>query len=130
LDQVERFAAPNKQTLRSEGIAGRAWNRRRPVDVHDLPEIRRENLSNGDPSADIQEYARKTNIDYHSVVERVEAGKNCPRSMHAMRIEVANRRWGVLVLDSPHPDGVKHGREWEVYQLVAGILSQVLEEDH
>lgn len=97
-----------------EGIAGEAWSRNEVVLAVDLPA-----LSARANKAEIAEYAKKTFVSEAWVRHRIKSGKPCPRSLCGIPVEVdtiwGTKTWGTIVLDSCHPQGIKHESEnWEV----------------
>ena len=106
---------------RAEGVAGQAWVSNYTTIVQDLPQI------TSDSSAeDVEEYAKKTFCPTNYVDGCRAAGKILPRSLAAIPIWVRGKPWGVLVLDSRHPEGVKEETVMN-FSVTVEIISQLLE---
>jgi hypothetical protein len=87
------FRAPDDGE-ESEGVAGRAWSKRANVYVGALPNLRRS------PTEDqFNEYAEKSFVS----VERLRKKPPQACSLFGIPIEVDQKRWGVIVIDSTHP---------------------------
>lgn len=84
------FKAPDDPSL-LEGVAGAAWNRRKPLDVQELPDI-----SGACTDAERDEYLKRTRTPPWMAKKRNLAA----RSYYAMHLEVAGKPWGVIVIDS------------------------------
>lgn len=84
------FRAPD-DGKNCEGIAGRAWSKRANVYVQDLP-----NLRKNPTDEQMSEYAAKTFVKVESL--RKKPPQAC--SLFGVPIEVGQKRWGVIVIDS------------------------------
>ena len=111
-----RFLAPD-DTDRAQGIAGRAWAAMSgTADVNELPSVSDEHGAIGD-------YAERSNVTTKWVERRM------PHSRALMGFRIENRTgepWGVLVVDSRHPniEGNRAGRE---YRNHGKVLSHLVE---
>jgi len=85
----------------AEGLAGRAFRGCQTYIVKQLPEITATSVD-----TDIAEYAKKTYVTVAWVKKRLEEKKTLARSLAAIPIEVDNKPWGVIVIDSTEPTGV------------------------
>lgn len=117
------FLAPDDADS-AEGLAGLAWSCNEIVYKMDLP-----NIENNPTAESVKTYSRETGLSPGLTQTRVEAGLPAARSYLAMGIEVGNKKWGVLVLDSRHPDGIKKptGRDYVMYSVMAKFLGRLLE---
>ena len=92
------FLAPQGDPDLAEGVAGMAWSRNSTVVLENLPEL---------PSSKKKakpEYATKTSTPPDLVERYLARGVPMARSFGATPIEVNNKIWGVLVLDSRNSD--------------------------
>jgi len=115
-DHISSFRAPDDAD-QAEGIAGKAWTTRGVIRISNLPDLQ------ADPTrAAAKAYALATHIS------EVAAHRRRPRSrsLCGIPIEVKNKRWGVLVLDSRSPEGIKSDSEL-LYRPVAKFLGKLLE---
>jgi hypothetical protein len=95
---------------RSEGIVGEVWltNEVRHVVLPDLGVKPSE--------AKIAQYASLAGMPTEWIRDRVAKKKPCPRSLCGVPIEVGNRFWGVLVLESAGPDTIDYqGHGWKAF---------------
>lgn len=85
----------------NEGIAGKAFRDNKPVDFkfeHDI--------NAPSPSQEhIEEYAKKANVSTKWVANRFEKNKQVSLMMYGVPIEVNNKPWGVIVIDSRNANG-------------------------
>lgn len=116
LSGVSIFKAPDSAD-NAEGIAGQAWARAKTVRVTDLPD-----LANSPSLEDISRYAGKTWIATEN------AGRRLPksRSLMGLPVEVKGRLWGVIVLDSRNPQGIKSDVVSQ-FQSASRLLAKLLE---
>ncbi len=119
------YLASDRDVESSEGIVGLAWQTNQ-VQIMELPEI--TGLSTLDQIAD---YARRAMVSPSFVGYRVKAGKACPRTLCAIPVEVNNRIWGVIVLDSRRTGTINYqAPEWAAHlrfapQTLADMLKGV-----
>jgi len=105
-----------------EGVVGQVWARDRVIVVEDLPD-----LCGNATDQDIAAYALKTWVPDAWVRWRLRSGKQCPRSICGIPVEVNGSRWGVIVLDSYSPDGLKHkSHAWTPYRKMLPMLLREL----
>lgn len=112
--------APDNGNL-AEGVAGKAWVANQIMVVPDLP-----NLSSSSADRQIARYAKRTSCPIPIVKDYVTRGRDLPRSIGAIPIEVDNAPWGVLVLDSREEQGVTP-ELLNSYTLIVSSISQLLE---
>lgn len=105
----------------SEGVAGLAWVSNTVVVAEALPALTSES---GDQA--ISRYARRTHCPEKIVRDYIRRGRTLPRSIAAIPIEVNNKSWGVLVLDSCDENGVTDGLV-KNFTLIVHSISQLLE---
>ncbi len=97
-----------------QGVAGMAWNREKVYMVANLPAVANEP---GDP--DLAEYAERTGVS----IDWLRRTKPLARSYCGIPIEVGGRRWGVVVLDSHNPEGIREtGQMQRKYELLGRIV--------
>lgn len=89
----------------SEGIAGLAFVQKGTLVVDNLPD-----LSDNSTDEDIKKYSSETNIDPDFLIKRIADHKPNARSFYAFVIERKDEPWGVVVLDSRDPKGIKSPR--------------------
>ncbi|MBW3539000.1 MAG: hypothetical protein KY476_01905 [Planctomycetes bacterium] len=79
-----------------EGVAGAAFfSQRGVVELKDLPDV------HGNVAPDVRaDYARTTFVPVQWLQSRLERRRPCAKSFLAIRIEVNNRPWGVIMIDS------------------------------
>lgn len=117
------FLAPDDADA-AEGIAGQAWNRSVMIPVSGLPDLNAERTE-----ANISDYASRTWLSRELVKQRIHMGLPTARSYLGIPIEVKGRKWGVLVLDSRDPNGIKlpKGLTYDTYKVMAKFLERLLE---
>lgn len=113
---VSVFRAPD-QADQCEGIAGRAWANNQLVTVSGLPA-----LSNAAPQEDFEIYSRNTGVSIEWLRQRLPQA----RSLCGVPIDVKGRPWGVLVLDSRSPTGLKPEGA-VMYEPTSRLLAKILE---
>lgn len=118
-----RFLAPDK-AAKCEGIAGITWRQRATQTVTGLPA-----LSNTSPPSDLEAYCRKTNTLMYWLQARLKAGEVPPCALRGIPIEVDNKLWGVIVLDSkePFPFGVDRTGQGHLTRMFSFTISKLLE---
>jgi GAF domain-containing protein len=114
------FLAPDDADF-AEGVAGQTWASNSRVEVRDLP-----CLDVTSPAHDITEYAKQAWVS-EDWVRRSLVEKTLPQSLFGIPIEVRGRLWGVLVLDSRLPQGVKLNRAGKLISTLAVVLGRLLE---
>jgi hypothetical protein len=121
------FRAPDNPSM-LEGVAGLAWARKAIVVVRDLPDLSSANgVVENLQVPDIETYARHTLVHEEWVRERVRDRKMLGRSYCGIPVEVSGTLWGVIVVDSQHPEP-KAGQHHDfTYRLIAGVLGKLLE---
>lgn len=105
----------------TEGIGGRAWVTNQIVFEQSLPDVH-ENSS----EKTIKNYAKRTSVSSDLVRKRIQDKRVMPRSMLAIPVSRFGTLWGVVVLDSRYPEGVKQSAA-ESYQLTIALIERLLE---
>lgn len=108
---------------KSEGVAGKAWSANEAIIISDLPDVNRPRPG----VRDRRKYAESTNSTVEMVDSYIGKGRQLPRSIAAIPIEVDGKPWGVVVLDSRSPNGVQQQSVLD-YTLTVALLGQLLEE--
>jgi hypothetical protein len=107
---------------KSEGIVGEVWLSN-SVTVRMLPELGEK------PSEQkIAAYAKAAKVSKEWIRSRVNAGKACPLALCGIPIEVGNKFWGVLVLDSSRQNTIDYqGHGWKAFtDMVQSSLEELL----
>lgn len=109
------FRAPDDGE-KCEGVAGRAWSKQAKVYVPNLPDLRRS------PS-EVQfiDYAAKSFVD----AARLKSKPPQARSLLGIPVEVGQKRWGVIVIDSVR-ETIPHKGVNNCFKLIAPTLSGYL----
>jgi hypothetical protein len=110
------FRAPS-DPAKAEGIAGLCWAENKPIFVEQLPQ-----LGASSTEIEIRRYAE----DSACPVEYIAKTRPLSRSLFGVPIMVKGKIWGVLVIDSRHPQLPRPAIESN-YGLVAKLLGRVLE---
>jgi len=107
---------------RSEGIVGWVWQTNE-VRVIELPEVGQ----NPTPEQ-LQAYADASMMPLGWVQDRAKKGAQFPRVLCGIPVEVDNKLWGVIVLDSRRSNTINYkSRAWEAYTTFAQwSLSELL----
>lgn len=112
------FRAPDDGE-KCEGVAGRAWSRRAKVYVDTLPKLRKKNPPPSD--AEFDTYAQKSFCS----VKKLRRKPPQARSLCGIPIEVGNKRWGVLVVDSVN-ETLSHKNAQNTFNQLAQTMSSYL----
>lgn len=116
-EQIVAFRPYKRDPDRAEGIAGRAYARRRTLLVTGLPDLET------DPSPQAyEEYAKSGGV----TVEWLRKNQPKARSLCGIPVEAGGQPWGVIVLDSRSERGISR-RYNRVFDLFAATLSKPLE---
>lgn len=110
------FRAPDDPD-KAEGMAGSAWVANQLLFVENLPD-----LSTNDWERKVERYAADTKCPVNEIRKR----RPRSRSMCGIPVEVKNKIWGVLVIDSRHSNLPRAEIEAH-YQMAAKYLSRILE---
>lgn len=117
-NNIAYFRAPDHAD-NAEGVAGITWARNRPVHISGLPD-----LTDAPTEADFMLYAQKTGVD----VARLKAKPPRSRSFYGIPLEVKGKLWGVLLLDSRNPTGIKQGDHMTLmFNPTCKLLQKLLE---
>lgn len=95
------FFAPDDGKL-AEGVVGQTWARNAILEIKDLPAI---NTSSTD--ADVESYASRTWVPADFIRQRLKAGQQCASSFLATPVERKKKIWGVVIMDSSAPKGIR-----------------------
>lgn len=114
------FLVPNS-SRHTEGIAGRAYSTNRQVSIDNLA-----NINSSTSDRNLKKYAENTFMDESMARRYANENKTLPRSITAIPIEVNNKRWGVLVLDSVHPAGISSDAISN-YTVTLALIGRLLE---
>lgn len=96
------FLAPD-DAEHSEGIAGKAWSQSGPIYKNDLIE-----LHSNSNDTNVGRYSKACFIDPQWTRRRLNNRKPRARSYLGFKINLNDQAWGVIVVDSTRPDGVKN----------------------
>lgn len=110
------FRAPDDGE-QCEGVAGRAWSSNRTVYVPGLPQLKGIKPSD----SDFTTYASKSFCSS----KRLRSKPPQARSLYGIPVEVGNKRWGVLVVDSVR-EGFQTRRFDQIFSYLAPTLSNNL----
>lgn len=111
------FLAPD-DAASATGIAGLAWSCRGGIAKSDLPK-----LHSGSSDEEVKRYADETKDSPESVRERLRNGKPCARAYMGVPVEAGRGNvWGVVVLDSTDPKGVKLAKDDPVIRFMVEAI--------
>lgn len=95
---IPRFRAPKGRPENAEGVAGVAFVNNSVIPVSDLPDL---SVNKSDPQK--VQYARDGFVSTRWIDKR----ESCQsRSLLGIPIEVKGTPWGVIVIDSVHPEPI------------------------
>lgn len=117
-----RFLAPKNEPESAEGFAGQVWARNRTLVINGLPD-----LHDSPSEKDIERYALASFASEEWVRRRLSASKPCARSFCGMPVEVDNKPWGVIVIDSQSEELPDSSELQEVYGLLGRLLGNMLQ---
>ena len=109
------FRAPDDAD-NAEGVAGLTWASNRVRVIENLPD-----LSVG-RDEDFEAYARATGV----TVSWLKSNMPKSRSFGGIPVEVKSKLWGVLILDSRSPNGIKKDST-NLYRPMSKVLAKLLE---
>jgi hypothetical protein len=113
---ISVFKAPDDAD-NAEGVAGRTWARRRIMMVSNLPDLGAETSEDA-----LKRYCEATGIS----VDWARKRRPRARSFCGMPVEVKGQLWGVIVLDSRSPNGIKAESQLS-YRPLGKYLGKILE---
>ena len=113
---VSIFRAPDDAD-RAEGVAGMAWARNQTVTISGLPALQADS-----DDADFDLYSRNSGVSVSWLRERLPQS----RSFCGIPLEVKGKPWGVLVLDSRSPSGLRE-QGAVMYDPASRLLAKILE---
>jgi len=117
------FLAPD-DAVNAEGIAGVCWRIGAIVYQPDLPDM--SGVGKNDPI--VKTYCEKSFTPEPLVKRRLRKNESLPRALAALVIKEKSKPWGVVVLDSQKPDGIKSDTEHQMaYELVRKLTTALLE---
>jgi hypothetical protein len=109
-----RFLAPRDKPQFTESFAGQVWTRNETRVLNKLPD-----LHSSPSEGDFESYARATSVSVDRLKRRLNEDKPCARAFCGMPVEVNNKLWGVIVIDTQIeelPDSLERKRHkgcWE-----------------
>lgn len=111
------FLAPDDAD-HAEGVVGKVWATQGMLSKDDLPPI--DGFSSGEQ---IREYAENSWVTEKWVRQRLD---KCARCVCGIPLEVRGKTWGVIVLDSREPGGIRSSptvqQQFRIAALVLGEL--------
>lgn len=113
------FRAPSDDADLCEGIAGLAWCEDKSVHQDQLPDVCADSATD----SEFERYARQTNMN----IDQVKQLRPRARSFYAIRVEVKNEPWGVIVIDSRDERFATKSKMNTEYQYVGRLLAKQLE---
>ena len=118
-----RFLAPDN-AAKCEGIAGYTWRTRAIQTV-----TGQAALTAMSSEADLEVYCQRTKTSMPWLRERLKAGEELPRALRGIPVEVDNKLWGVIVLDSkePQPFSVDRNGQGHLTRMFSFTISKLLE---
>lgn len=122
--RIPRFRVFPSDPDKAEGVAGQTYVRRRTVPVENLPEINEQSSD-----IDIENYAVKGFVNKQWIEKRKKKNNCFIRSMIGIPVEVKNKTWGVMVIDSRRPEGISNESVLATAQFttMAEVLGKLLE---
>lgn len=116
----EVFLAPD-DAHNAEGIAGHAYTQK-VYRVANLPA-----LNSHSSDDEIRQYAQVTHVPPSWVKQRLRRGDPLSRAYMGLVVEVNNKPWGIIMLDSLDPDALLEQRTiGNRFVVVARVLSELL----
>lgn len=117
-----RFWASSEYPESVEGIPGQILARNQVLVLNNLPDL------HSNPSEeDFDKYARATAVSKDWLKGRIKANKPCARSFCGIPVEVENKFWGVIVIDSRSQQLPNSAELREVYGLFGRLLANMLQ---
>jgi hypothetical protein len=113
---ISSFRAPDDAD-QAEGVAGMTWARNREVGVTKLPD-----LAGSPTDDDFRTYAKGSFLSVEQLKKKIPKA----RSMYGIPVEVKGALWGVIVLDSRSPDGIRSDVQ-TFYRPLGKFLPKLLE---
>jgi hypothetical protein len=120
------LCAPEKRAAQHEGVAGQTWVREKIIEVKELPDLKVP-MDEATRAALIKDYARKTWVTEEWVRKRLDEDLPMARSFVGIPVEINGRVAGVVILDSRNPIPPNRNKYSSAYDLVAKLLSKMLE---
>ena len=105
----------------AEGIPGRTWATNRVLIINSLPD-----LHSNPSAANIQNYATASAVSEEWLQRRLRENKPCARSLCGIPVEVNNKFWGVIVIDSKSDTLPDSADLQETYRLFGQLLGTTL----
>lgn len=104
-----------------DGVAGATWRSGQTTLKAGLPLLNEQS-----DSFLIDSYARETFVDNNYVRNQLTKGAALPRSLCGIIVEVENKPWGVIVIDSQHEKLAKKEVIEGFYEDSAKVLGKLL----
>ncbi len=112
------FLAPDDADC-AEGVAGKAWACNAAMHV-ELPSV-----DSNSSTEDIQRYADNAFLPVQLVHWRLKANRALPRRLCGIPVEVDNKIWGVLVLDSRKENSIRsNSHAWPTLEKIVPLALQ------
>ncbi len=123
--RIAKFRASSDAPGNAEGIAGQAWANECPVQIYGLPDINTDIVA----ETDMDDYASQGWVSKKWVEKRREKKKPHALSLLGIPVEVKNKPWGALVVDSRNSDEIlsETALKKQKYKSLVNILSKLLE---
>lgn len=119
--KIPRFRTPVAYPDNAEGVAGQVYVQKKIISIYDLPDL---NADTSDEAFD--EYAKKGFVTNIWLKKR---HSHTSRALLGVPIEVKNKPWGVLVIDSRGPEEIttEETLNSTQYKMLANVLGKLLE---
>ena len=123
--RIAKFRASSDAPDKAEGIAGQAWAYERRVQIYGLPDINTDTVA----ETDIDDYASQGSVSRKWIEKRRGKKKSHALSLLGIPVEVKNKPWGALVVDSRNPNEILNeaALKKQKYKSLVNILSKLLE---
>lgn len=116
------FRASASDPESAEGFAGQVWAKNRTIVLNHLPDLKDDSGNEA-----VRLYAEVSSVSEDWLRQRLKEGKPCARSFCGMPVEVNNKLWGVIVLDSQNEEQPESSDLQEVYGLLGRLLGNMLQ---
>jgi hypothetical protein len=103
------------------GVTGATWCEGRTILKDGLPQ-----LNSHSSASEIEHYAKETFMDAKSLWQRIKNGRSFPRMLCGIVVEVNNKPWGVICIDSQFDTLVPREIIEAFYNKNAKVLGKLL----
>lgn len=119
--RIPRFCTPVASPDNAQGVAGQVYVQKKIIPVYDLPDL---NTDTSDGA--YKDYATRGFVTVEWLKKRQS---HTSRALLGVPIEVKNKPWGALVIDSRKPDEIvtKEVLDTTQYKMLANVLGKLLE---